>query len=81
MSLLMCRGTGHLLMVQFSGHTMLTCVDVCLMSPLREEGSCEQEPAPTHFSVRKRNELSCSTVGDTLLHSLLDTSALNLLQS
>jgi len=46
MSLLMCRGTGHLLMVQFSGHMMLTCVDVCLMSPLREEGAVSRNQLP-----------------------------------
>lgn len=69
-------------MVQFPRHTALTCVDACLLSPLREEGSCEQEPAPTLVSVRERNELlSCGTAGDTSLHSLLDTSAFNLLQS
>lgn len=34
------------LLVQFSGHMMLTCVDVCLMSPLREEGAVSRNQLP-----------------------------------
>lgn len=67
-------------MAQFSRHITLTCADVCLMGVLREVRSCEWEQSPTPFSCKveeRATELCCGA--DTLLHSCLDTSAINLL--
>ena len=59
---------------------MLTCADVCLPGVLGEEGSCGRERSPTPFSCKVEEWTAelCSG-GGTLLHSHLDTSAVNLL--